>query len=99
MRHGSEFILLGVKNKYDYLNLGHEVIKNGYSIQYLYKNELRFGYIQYLGNNKKGEAKFIFVGTNNNGNITTIHTKSGKEFWKLIGSNKNEKLITPYQTK
>ena len=40
-------------------------------------------------------AKFIFVGTNEKGNITTIHTKSGKDFWKTLNNNPNEKVIYP----
>jgi len=32
-----------------------------------------------MGNNKNGKAKFEFVGTNNNGDITTYHTQSGKK--------------------
>lgn len=74
-------------------------MKNGYKVRYKYNGELRFGYVQYVNNNRKGQANFIFVGTNNNGNITTIHTKSGKEFWKLMGSNNFEKKITPYEPK
>ena len=35
-----------------------------------------------------------FIGTNHQGNITTIHVKSGKEFWKAINrSNPKDKTI------
>ncbi|OBW59802.1 hypothetical protein A9986_01120 [Solibacillus silvestris] len=36
-------------------------------------------YVKFMGNNKNGKAKFEFVGTNNNGDITTYHTQSGKK--------------------
>lgn len=52
-----------------------------------------------MGNTKKGESKFAFVGTNNNGEITTYHIESGKDFWKMINGDKNMKIINPINVK
>jgi len=46
-----------------------------------------------MGTNSKGQAKFGFVGTDLNGNITTIHTKSGKDFWRTLNGNPRDKNI------
>jgi hypothetical protein len=43
---------------------------------------------------KKKGAKFAFVGTNNEGFITTFHTESGKTFWKML-NGENIKVINP----
>jgi len=32
----------------------------------------------------------------NKGNITTYHVESGKDFWKLLNGNPQNKNITPY---
>jgi hypothetical protein len=48
-----------------------------------------------MGTTRQGEAKFAFVGTNSSGNITTLHTKSGDELWKLLNSSKDLKVISP----
>ena len=48
-----------------------------------------------MGTTRKGDAKFGFVGTNNQGFITTIHTKSGKEAWKTFSGNSKDKTIYP----
>lgn len=95
-KHGSEF-----KGAYDtaseYLNGAHDVIKQGTKVAYQYKDETRIGYVKFMGNtSKNGTAKFEFVGTNNEGNITTYHTESGKDFWKLLNGNPQNKNITPY---
>ncbi|MBP3194872.1 MAG: hypothetical protein J6M05_04325 [Cardiobacteriaceae bacterium] len=88
------------KTPSEYLAIGREVIKNGTAVQYSYKNEIRNGYVQYLGNNSKnGNAKFIFVGTNSNGNITTIHIKSGKDMWKTLNGDPKNKTIYPSKGK
>ncbi len=39
-------------------------MNNGYKVEYSYKGETRVGYVQFMGNNSKGNAKFAFVGTN-----------------------------------
>lgn len=57
----------------------------------------RTGYLQFLGNNRKGEAKFAFVGTNSRGDITTYHTKSGKELWKMLNGLPIDKTINPVE--
>ena len=91
-KHGAEF---GVKSAEEYLSLGRRVIQTGTRIKYSYKGEVRVGYVKFMENSSKGESKFAFVGTNNQGNITTIHVESGKNFWKTINSNTTEKVIYP----
>lgn len=77
-KHGKEFDGL-YKNADEYLEGAKEVINNGIKVKYEYKGEIRTGYVKFMGNNKNGKAKFEFVGTNNNGDITTYHTQSGKK--------------------
>lgn len=55
---------------------------------------MRIDYVKYMGNTRKGLAKFEFVGTNKLGQITTYHTESGKSFWKMLNGSKN-KVINP----
>ncbi|MFC3684707.1 Ig-like domain-containing protein [Hydrogenophaga luteola] len=90
--HGSEF---GAKNAGEYLQVGRNIMQNGTKVQYLYKGEARTGYVQFMGNTSKGNAKFGFVGTNADGAITTIHTESGKSFWKMLNGNSSVRTITP----
>lgn len=71
-------------------------MNNGYKVEYFYKDETRVGYVQFMGNNSKGKAKFAFVGTNNEEYITTFHTESGKTFWKLL-NGENIPVINPKQ--
>lgn len=92
-KHGKEFGGL-YKNADEYLEGAREVIKNGIKVKYEYKDEIRTGYVRFMGNNKDGKAKFEFVGTNNNGEITTYHTQSGKKFWKTI-NGENIPVINP----
>jgi len=98
-KHGGEF--KGVyKNSDDYLQGARDVIADGTKVQYEYtlKNgtvETRVGYVKYMGNTKKGELKFEFVGTNNDGKITTYHVKRGEDLWKLLNGNKHDKTINP----
>jgi len=92
-KHGGEFNL---DNTSDYLEIARYAQKNGTPVQYGYKGETRIGYAQFMGNNRKGQAKFAFVGTNSDGHITTLHVKSGKDFWKTINGNKDDKVIRPY---
>ena len=92
-KHGAEF--KGIYNSADeYLQGARDVMNNGYKVEYSYKGETRVGYVQYMENNSKGKAKFAFVGTNNEGYITTFHTESGKTFWKLL-NGKNIPVINP----
>jgi pyocin large subunit-like protein len=88
--HGAEF---GAKSADEYLSIAQDVMKNGMKVQYPYKGETRTGYIQLMGNNRKGQSKFAFVGTNNQGQITTLHTKSGKDVWKTLNNNAADKMI------
>ncbi|WP_241475354.1 hypothetical protein [Priestia flexa] len=92
-KHGKEFDGL-YKNADEYLEGAKEVINNGIKVKYEYKGELRTGYVKFMGNNKNGKAKFEFVGTNNNGDITTYHTQSGKKIWKTI-NGENIPVINP----
>jgi len=69
-------------------------MKNGTKVQYNYKGEVRNGYVKFMGNNSKGQAKFEFVGTNASGEITTYHVESGKTFWKML-NGKNIPEINP----
>ncbi len=92
-KHGDEF--KGIFNSSDeYLQGARDVMNNGYKVEYSYKGDIRTGYVQFMGNNSKGKAKFAFVGTNNNGYITTFHTESGKTFWKLL-NGENIPVINP----
>jgi hypothetical protein len=92
-KHGGEFGGI-YKNADEYLDGAKDVINNGIKVQYEYKGETRTGYVRFMGNNKDGNAKFEFVGTNNNGEITTYHTQSGKKFWKTI-NGENVPVINP----
>jgi len=102
-RHGSEFG--GIYNSADeYLQGAKDVMNNGYKVKYDYNvtdkwgmkvPEQRTGYMRFMGNNRKGEAKFEFVGTNNRGDITTYHTESGKTLWKLLNGSNIDKTINP----
>ena len=92
-KHGGEF--KGAFNSADeYLQGAQDVMQNGYKVEYAYKGETRIGYFQFMGNNSKGNAKFAFVGTNNEGHITTFHTESGKTFWKML-NGVNIPVINP----
>lgn len=93
-KHGAEF---GAKSADEYLLIARDVMKNGTKIQYKYKGEVRTGFVQLMGNTGKGQSKFAFVGTNSQGQITTLHTKSGKDFWKTLNENFQDKTIYPVQ--
>jgi len=91
-KHGAEF---GAKSADEYLSTAHQVMQNGNKVKYLYKGETRNGFVQLMGTNRKGQSKFAFVGTNSKGQITTFHTKSGKDFWKTLNGNAKDKTIRP----
>ena len=90
-KHRKEF---GAYSLDDYLNQAREVMNNGYEVNYPYKGEIRTGFLEYYGTSQKKGAKFAFVGTNNDGFITTFHTESGKTFWKML-NGQNIKVINP----
>ena len=92
IKHGAEF---NVKNAREYLKIGQDTVNKGIPVQYDYNGSKRTGYVQFLGTDSKGQSKFIFVGTNENGSITTIHTKSGKNFWRTLNNNPKNKTIYP----
>ncbi len=105
-KHGSEF-----KGAYDsaeeYLNGARDVINDGIPVFYKYDEEMRIGYIRFMGTSEgkvifddlmlPGRAKFEFVGTNQDGNITTYFISSGKSFWKTLNGNSFNKNIQPYE--
>ncbi len=72
-------------------------MQNGIKIQYNYKDQLRVGYLMFMGTTAKHEAKFAFVGTNHAGFITTIHTQSGKNIWRTINKDIYDKSIRGIQ--
>jgi hypothetical protein len=89
-KHGVEF---GVKSADEYLQVGQDIMQQGQKVQYLYKGETRTGFVQYMGNSRKGISKFGFVGTNTDRVITTIHTESGNSFWKMLNGSSADKTI------
>ena len=70
-KHGAEF---GAKNADEYLSIAQNVMNSGtkVSYNYNYKGEVRTGFVQLMGTNRRGQSKFAFVGTNNQGSITNI---------------------------
>ncbi|WP_085694488.1 MULTISPECIES: RHS repeat-associated core domain-containing protein [unclassified Pseudomonas] len=91
-KHGAEF---KATSKEEYLLIARDVVDQGTVVEYLYKGEVRSGYFQLMGNNRRGETKFAFVGSNRNNEITTLHTKSGKEFWRIINGDAGDKTVRP----
>ena len=93
-KHGTEF-----KGAYstaeEYLQGARDVMESGTKVSYQYGDEVRTGYVKFMGNTQKGVAKFEFVGTNNAGQITTYHVESGKDFWKMLNNGQNIPVITP----
>lgn len=98
-KHGNEF--KGIyKNAEQYLKGAQYIVNNGTKVQYRYKLkdgtiEIRTGYVKFMGTTRKGAAKFEFVGTNNQGYITTYHVESDKDFWKMLNGDKHMKVINP----
>ncbi|MGN9866615.1 hypothetical protein [Bacillus swezeyi] len=68
------------RNADEYLDGARDVVKNDIKVEYKYKDGIRTGYVRFMGNSRRGEAKFEFVGTNHKGQIITYHTQSGKNF-------------------
>ncbi|CCN48800.1 putative Rhs family protein fused with Integrin alpha N-terminal domain [Vibrio nigripulchritudo MADA3029] len=93
-KHGGEF---GAKNADEYLSMARDVMQGGAKVKYAYKGETRTGFVQFMGTNRKGQAKFAFVGTNRQGQITTLHTKSGNDVWKTLNGNAKDKVIRPVE--
>ncbi|MBI6564303.1 RHS domain-containing protein, partial [Pseudomonas synxantha] len=92
-KHGPEF---GVETPNEYLLTARHVVNEGIPVNYLYKSKSTTGYVLLMGTNRTGQAKFAFAGTNADGNITTLHTKSGKDFWRMINGDATDKTIRPY---
>ena len=93
-KHGAEF---GARSADEYLSMARGIIQSGDRAQYMYKGELRTGFVQFMGNNRRGQSKFAFVGTNNQGQITTLHAKSGKDFWKTLNGSAHDRTIYPVE--
>ena len=83
-KYGQEFNATSAK---EYLEVGREIIRNEYKVNYKYKSE--------RGGANRGASKSGFVGANSDENITTIHIKSEKEFWKSINGDTNNKELRP----
>ncbi|MGY2402850.1 RHS repeat-associated core domain-containing protein, partial [Pseudomonas sp. SDO5271_S396] len=92
-KHGAEF---KSKDSHEYLLTARHVVDKGIHVYYSYKGTPRSGYVLLLGTNRSGHAKFAFVGTNQSNQITTLHTKSGKEFWRSINGDATDKTIRPH---
>ncbi|MCD7034265.1 pre-toxin TG domain-containing protein [Metabacillus sp. GX 13764] len=84
-------------NADEYVQGARDVMSSGTKVGYQYKGETRIGYVKFMGNSRKGEAKFKFVGTNATGDITTYHVKRGEDLWKLLNNNKRDKTINPIE--
>lgn len=91
-KHGAEF---NSASSDDYLATARHVVDNGIKVEYLYKGKPTAGYVVLMGTNRRGQAKFAFAGTNSKQEITTLHTKSGKDFWKTINNDVMDKTIRP----
>lgn len=91
-KHGAEF---RAQSSAEYLDAAREVMQTGTKVSYPYRGEQRFGFVQFMGNSRRGDAKFAFVGTNAEGDITTFHVESGKDFWKMLNGDPRNKTIVP----
>jgi len=84
------------QSKEEYLQISRDVVNQGIKVKYPYEGEVRVAYLQLLGNSQRnGDTKFAFVGTNNNGDITTLHVKSGKDFWKMLNGDAKDNELRP----
>jgi RHS repeat-associated protein len=91
-KHGPEF---AAKSPEEYLGMARDVMQKGVKVKYTYKGESRTGYVQFMGNARRGTSKFAFVGTNAEGNITTFHVESGKSFWKMLNGDPRDTALNP----
>lgn len=89
-KHGFKF---DAHNATDCLSLGKAIIEDGIKVGYSYRNETRTGYLIFMVNPSKEDAKFSFVGTDCYVAITIIHTESKASFWKMLNDNKLDKTI------
>lgn len=81
------------------INKGIKVLQN------YCEGKSTFAYVRFAGTStgttvfedilKPGYAKFEFVGTDENGNITTYGIRSNDYFWKTINGDPNMKVIIP----
>lgn len=86
-KHGGEF-----KGSYrtpeEYLHGANFVINHGHKVKYIYDGEMRVGYVRFMSNTRRGEAKFEFLALRNDGSIATYHTQRGENFYKTLNQNK-----------
>lgn len=54
--------------------------------------QTRTGYVSFMRNSRNGESLFAFVGTNEDGFITTIHMKPRTDLFNLLGDDMQSKL-------
>ncbi|MEC1259578.1 hypothetical protein P9D34_03785 [Bacillus swezeyi] len=80
-KHGGEFQDL-YRNADEYLDGARDVVKNDIKVEYKYKDGIRIDYVRFMGNSRRGEAKFEFVGTNHN-----LPYSKRKKFWKTINNS------------
>lgn len=91
-KHGREF-----KGVYttpeEYLHGANFVIEHGHKVKYLYDSEMRVGYVRFMSNTRRGEAKFEFLALRDDGSIATYHTQRGKNFYKTLNQNKTNDCV------
>jgi RHS repeat-associated protein len=84
------------QSKEEYLQISRDVVSQGIKVKYPYEGKITVAYLQLLGNSQRnGDTKFAFVGTNDNGDITTLHVKSGKDFWKMLNGDAKDNELRP----
>lgn len=88
-------MVLIINNADEYMQGARDVMSNDTKVGYQYKGETRTGYVKFMGNSRKGESPFEFVGTNSNGDVKTYHVKCGEDIWTLLNNNKRDKAINP----
>lgn len=91
---------LKFSNPNEYLADAQRIIRDGFQVQYRYKNpkngmyEMRRGYIQFIGLSSKNQSpRFAFVGLNNNGEITTYHIRKHGSILKYFDFETIERLV------
>ena len=91
-KHGGEF---RSDNVTSYFDIGRDILDTGREVSYFYKptQEVRRGFVSFMRNSAEtGESLFGFVGTDPKGYITTIHTTSREDLFKLLGDPAQSKF-------
>lgn len=75
--------------------MGRDIILMGQKVECFYKavGEYRSAYVNFVGNNSRGAAKFGFVGINSDGKITAIHVQGGEDIWKALSGSATGKVV------